>query len=311
MKAFGIYIRGLVIFLLGATLINITYNYFIDPYGIFQNRKSFIGLEPNQHSLKINHLKKREEPVKLIFSNSRGGVLNFTKKDSSWYNMSYSLGTPEEFLKDLKILTKDIAIDEIVVFLDASTLFEDASTHNRQLLRKFKDLENDHKFEFLFAPISTEILFNYVKYNSFLFNQNNTKYLEFDVSNTGSYIEHNFEYCTQELELREVALEDPKEYMELFHQKLKVFSEIKAICEKNNIALKLMAHPISSKMYELDRSRISASFNFIEFLKENNFTVKTILDKKIIEFSDCQWRDVSHYNRVIADIVEEHFLQTP
>jgi len=98
--------------------------------------------------------------------------------------MTYSLGTPEEFLADiLMFLENNIKIKNIVVGLDESTIYERASTHENQASRKFISIKDGEiNWEYLFLPISI---------NKNLNKDLNKKYIAYDFFNDGNYYEKN------------------------------------------------------------------------------------------------------------------------
>lgn len=136
------------------------FNYNYDPYGILGNRREFIGIRPNEHSLKVQHVLDNANTYNsFLFSNSKGGALHFNQLNTTnekWYNMTYSLGTPEEFYEDIKLfLEHNIEIKNLVVALDDGAIYERTSAHENQASRKFISLEDKKmNWEYLFLPIS-------------------------------------------------------------------------------------------------------------------------------------------------------------
>ena len=121
MNSFKKHIINMLITVSSIVLIVSAFNYTLDFYGVFSVRKVFKDFTPNEHSLKLNFILSEENRSNLIFGNSRSGVVNSFDKYRSWYNMSYSMGVPEEFLMDLKkIFNERSDINEVLIFLTKS-----------------------------------------------------------------------------------------------------------------------------------------------------------------------------------------------
>jgi hypothetical protein len=304
MKKFLKHIGVIVIAILLMVTIVALYNYEKDVYGVFDKKKEFIGFEPNQRVLKINHATKKNKREKIIFSDSRGGVLNNTNAYSDWYNMSYSMGVAEEFLADLKaIFSTRHNLNEIIIFIDENTLFEQYQLHEKQLLRKIVSLNGIEKYQYLFFIPD----FNMLK---FIWQNKKQKHnLKFDIYDTGAYIELGYEYSNQKVTCSEQNNSPRKNNIQLFKNKLQVLKDIKKICKENEIKVRFVSHPISTKSYSIDPEKVNVYKQFIEFLNKNNIQVILPLDCLVIEYNQMQWRDPWHYNNVIARKIESKILQ--
>ena len=277
-------------------------NYTIDLYGVFGRKVVFEHLEPNQHSLKLNFiLNGKHNNSGLIFSNSRGGILNYSNQKNDWYNMSYSMGTPEEFLIDIEnILKFKKKIKKIVVFIDETTLFEDYKRHKNQLIRKRINLNSKlETIPYLFSPFNFSIL------RRMILPSNRT--IVFDIYNTGSYIEKNFKYENKRPNCYNVILK--KDSSKVFREKLSVLKKIQELCLKNDVELKFFNHPISSRNYESSKKKIELFLNFLDYININGIHSISVFDCSIVEFNDNQWRDISHYNNSIGEIVESRVFK--
>lgn len=276
-------------------------NYTIDFYGVFGRKKVFEHIEPNQRSLKLDFiLNGKHNNIGLIFSNSKGGILNYSNQKNDWYNMSYSMGTPEEFLMDIENILKFKKIKKIAVFIDETTLYEDYKLHKNQLLRKRINLNNKlEKIPYLFSPFNFSIL------TRLIFQSNRT--ILFDVYNSGSYLERNFKYENKKPICHNVLLK--KRTSKVFREKLSVLEKIKEICLKNDVELKFFNHPISSKYYENKKESIELFLNFLEYLNLNGINSISVFECNIVEFNDNQWRDISHYNNSIGEMVERRVFK--
>ena len=297
MKKFKRLIIKILIQLFLVTTVISFYNYLFDFYGVFNRRKYFKQLEPNQRSLKLDFILNGNHSKKgLIFSDSRGGILNQTNNNSDWYNMGYSLGTSEEFQEDIfEILKNRNTIKNIIIFLDELTLFEDYNKHNNQLARKKVKLNSSEVIQFLFVFPNFSVL------KSFLFPRFQT--VVFDLFNSGSTIEKNFNYDYSKINCYNIKKEK-KISEELFKEKIEVLKKIKNECSKNNVRVKFFIHPISSKNYEFQKSKFDMFFSFLDYLILNGIFPNQTTECKVIKFNDKQWRDISHYNRSIGEKIE-------
>ena len=133
------------------------YNTYEDPYGVIRGDMATQILEPNQHYLKMKHC--IEHPKKynaFLFGSSRVGKINVeTIPDTNnWYNMSYSMATPYETLKDLEILLKNkIEIKQILIGLDNITYQEFPELHLSSYMKKpYRNKFNPYWEYFFITP---------------------------------------------------------------------------------------------------------------------------------------------------------------
>lgn len=284
-------------------IVTASYNYTLDPYGILGTRKVFNGVRPNSHSLKVDHVLKSDKKFNsFLFSNSKGGVLHFNQLDNeenTWYNMTYSLGTPEEFLTDILLfLKKGIKIKNVVVGLDESTIYERASNHKNQASRKFVSLEEEKiNWEYLFLPISL---------NKNLNKDLSKKYIAYDFFNDGNYYEKNA--YQEDCDLKEDPIISPypsptaKTKLN-FSSKIKTLQNIKDLCAEKNVNLIFLVHPCSSDNYH-ESSQKRTQLNFlINEMEGMGFDVFQPFDKNLIENNSCFWRDNHHYTQKIGDSI--------
>lgn len=280
-----------------------TYNYTLDPYGILGNRKEFNGIRPNSHSLKVNHVLNSEIKFNsFLFSNSKGGVLHFNQlnnKKDTWYNMTYSLGTPEEFYKDIVLfLEKGIPINKIVVGLDESTIYERAISHKNQASRKFVTLEKDQiNWEYLFLPISLK-----KKLNTDL----KKKHIVYDFFNDGNYYEKNAYdlKCdvVENLELQDYPPVELKGKLDFTAKKTSI-QNIKDICKTNGIELTFIVHPCSYDNYLASAEKRNQLNVLIKELEYSGIEILQPFGNHLMKKNSCSWRDNHHYTKKIGDSI--------
>ena len=281
-------------------------NYYFDMYGVFLKKRNFIDFTPNERSLKNYHFINSNR-TKLIFSDSRGGILNTKDNFNKWYNMSYSMGVPEEFLEDLhEFLKKGKKIEEVIVFIDEVSIFEIYQNHENHLIRKKMDLNGIDKFQYLFVLPSIDVFNEIIK--SFRKKEIIDKSIIYDIYNTGSIIEKNFIYNFEPVECFEInETENYSEMEQFFNRKFLVLKKIQELCMQYEIKINFISHPFSNKNY-LKNSRIKKYLGFLSYLTKKNFKVIKPFDCNVIKFNKGQWRNEGHYNYVIGKWIEQKYL---
>jgi len=279
------------------------YNYSYDPYGILGNRKEFIGVRPNEHSLKVQHvLQNPNKYNSLLFSNSKGGTLHFSKLNNTqdeWYNMTYSLGTPEEFYDDIqRFINNKMTIKNIVVALDDGAIFERTSSHENQASRKFVALDTKTiHWDYLFLPIS----FKKIKGVNL-----EKKHIQHDIFLDGNYYEKNAYdlQCklNEKIKLIPLPKDQPRGGAD-FNAKLKELLEIQKLCVERNINLVFLIHPTSYDNYMRSKERLIHFYKLISALEKENVTILRPFEKNIIENNPCFWLDRHHYSSVVGDSI--------
>jgi hypothetical protein len=136
-----IFLKLTVLFLISITPVAL-FNYYIDPYGIFNNLSVDLwyeaGFEPNQHYAKMRHLiNDKHSWDSFLFGHSRVGKINPDLiPGGNYYNMNYSEGIPGEHLADIIILLKKgIPIKNVMIGLDSFSYKIRQEDHENQLMR--------------------------------------------------------------------------------------------------------------------------------------------------------------------------------
>ncbi|MDA7566111.1 hypothetical protein N8730_00255 [Flavobacteriaceae bacterium] len=309
MEEFKLYILKKIITIGGIVVLLFFFNYTTDFYGVLSVRKTFVDFTPNERSLKLDHIINSSSKSKLLFADSRGGIINNDNEFADWYNMSYSMGVPEEFFDDLVlILNKGRDIKEVVILLDEVSLFEFYKAHEKQVLRKVVNLNSLERFQYLFLLPNFEVLKELFRVLSKdLTIEKNIKY---DIYDSGSLIESNFLYDFSEIKCVNRFPEKTNfttGLTELFDKKLSVLEQIKDFCEKNSIKITFASQPFSSK-YILDGFRVSSYFKFLDYAALKEFEIVKPAKCLIFEHNEGQWRDLHHYNSVIGGLVGKALL---
>jgi hypothetical protein len=149
-----VYIKLTVLFLISIIPVA-SFNYFIDPYGIFNNLCMNLwyelGYEPNQHYAKMRHLiNDKHSWDSYLFGASRAGKINPDLiPDGNYYNMNYSEGLPGEHLVDIKVLLeKGVPLKNVIIGLDNFSYTMRPEDHYDQMMRHPYDASDFKRYIF-------------------------------------------------------------------------------------------------------------------------------------------------------------------
>lgn len=285
------------------------YNYTLDPYGILETRTEFIGIRPNEHSLKVHYLLQNKHKFNsFLFSNSKGGALHFNQlntKSNTWYNMTYSLGTPEEFYDDMILFLKNnVQLKNIVVGLDEGAIYERASSHKNQASRKFVPMEEQSmNWEYLFLPISLKKILRI---------DIDKKHVVHDIYENGNYIEKNAyaNDCDLLEELIVLPFPDDEAIPLLdFSSQIETLKSIEDLCLERNINLTFLVHPTS---YDNHLNSVEKRFQFNQFLsqmKKEELALFQPFENSLLQNNSCYWLDNHHYTKKVGDSILEMYTE--
>ena len=285
------------------------YNYTLDPYGILETRKEFVGIRPNEHSLKVHHvLQNSKEFNSFLFSNSKGGALHFNQlndQTNNWYNMTYSLGTPEEFHHDMVLfVNNNVAIKNIVIGLDEGVIYERASSHKNQASRKFVPIVNQSiNWEYLFLPISLK---------KFLRIDLDKKHIIHDVYKSGNYLEQNAYPDNCDLTEELVIVPQPNEISQPlldFSSQINTLKSIQDFCKKKNINLSFLVHPTSLENHKKSEAKRFQFNQLLGVMENEQFVLFRPFEKNLIQNSSCYWLDRHHYTKKVGDSILQMYTQ--
>lgn len=274
-------------------------NYIIDPYGLIGEFSDNYKAEPNMRSLKNWFvLENKSEYNNLFFSNSRGGTFVF--KDSSYYNMSYSMGVPKEFYNDIEtLIANNVDIKSVIIMIDDYSIFNNSPNHiNNPLTRKYN--RNDF-ISFLNIPLSWAKISSVLSFNKY------DKHVKFNVKKNGSFKYNNFNIDSQVDTLKTNILNKAPTL-----KTQNVFYELKEIItslRSKKIDVYIGVHPISKKNYEGNVDNIRQLKSLINLLNKNNinlFNKFIIIDDKN---SSSIFYDRSHYSPILAQKVIGEFYK--
>jgi hypothetical protein len=114
------------------------FNVIIDPYSVFLNKVPNTFVEPNKRFLKVNHIVNNPDKFNsFIFGSSRVNSVNPQNiPGETYYNMTYSMGYPEQHLKDIRTFhSNGVVIKNLLVGLDYKSLMNETLYLKGDLLR--------------------------------------------------------------------------------------------------------------------------------------------------------------------------------
>jgi hypothetical protein len=265
-------------------------NYFINPYGLFRGFSDNYKTEPNLRSLKNWYiLENNDKYQNLFFSDSRGGTYVFS--DSTYYNMSYSMGVPFQFHQDIKdILNNGIKIKSVIIMIDEFSIYEEAEKHiNQPLRRKFN--RNDFT-SFFSIPLSWTKIYSILSFNKY------DKHITFNVSSDGSYEYNNFTInnLVDTLKTKISVLPPTNKTQQVFYD----IEECVTFLRSKKIGVQIGVHPISKKNYINNINKFEQLKSLINLLCKNDidlFNELVVIDDKNL---NSIFYDLSHYSSALA-----------
>ncbi len=293
--------KNLFYFILIAIIVilstQISINYFLDPYGIFNKKYINYKYHPNLNYVKTSYiLNNKNKYDSFLLGSSRVGTISAEKiKNGKYYNMSISSALLAEELDILKILLKNkIEIKNVLLGLDELSFSHFPESHYYDYLRMpYTKLRNKKELikTYLFIPL--------YEYRKLIPNSE----VKFDINNTGKFLWGNKNLKNNKEEIpkieyvrQEKTLEEIKEFIEL--------------CEKNKINLIIFFTPQfrieNSKYKDLDRK--------FEKIKRE---VKNICKYPVYDFTDLRnisrkkeyWHDISHTKPIVGEMILKKIYQ--
>jgi len=308
----------LIVLLLIAVAPVALFNYYIDPYGIFNNLSIDLwyeaGFEPNQHYSKIRHLiNDKHSKDSFLFGHSRVGKINpDVIPGGSYYNMNYSEGIPGEHLADIRILLeKGVPVKNVMIGVDSYSYKIRPEEHEGQLMRHPYELAFFDKIffqlKYLFSPPRIATLNN-------IRNKDNENYvINFNILSNGvqdlsrfdKKIEMDIEAHLKSERFANVNF-DPfdkaseQKYIDLMDEMVRDIKEIIELSEKHRFNVYFFINPTYHKYYLKDNP-----YHFLIF-KEKLAQVTDYWDfsgLNTITTNNYYFYETSHYRNMVGDII--------
>ena len=138
--------------------------YHYDTFNVFHWKNiRFTSAEPNKNFVKTQYIIHNPKKFNaFIFGSSRVGNLPMDAlpeaadgKPLRWYNMTYSVGTPNDHFMTISTFLKNgVSVDMVIVGFDEIAMYRDAETQRKDLLRMPYQVYEENLSEFLRAYLS-------------------------------------------------------------------------------------------------------------------------------------------------------------
>jgi hypothetical protein len=312
------FIKKIIVFTLPILLlllpILISYNVWLDPFGVIRSNMENQLTEPNQNYLKTTYI--LNNPTKynaFLFGSSRIGKINVGKviDDNNWYNMTYSQGVPHEHLNNIELFLKsDVTINKIIIGIDEISCFISPEIHMNQSLRKPYKTALNPLIDYLLLKPSYSMYRSIRKAphkNFFSFGAYKTIYKNgsFLPNLKDVYIEKNII-----LHSKDPIFNKPYWPLENSNNIRSTINSIKKIIDisrKNNIELVIFVNPIYAKTYKK-----AVSEGFLTFLNQCSMITDLYDFSGInaITTNKANYYENSHYRPIIGNLILEEINST-
>lgn len=284
-------------FLVFCVLITIMIPVSIDPYNVFHvNHVRDNGIEPNKNYIKMSYV--LENPDKFdgfLFGSSRVGAIHVDKiKDINCYNMTYSMGMPEEHLENIKTLLKNgIVPKKIYMGVDSLSYTSDVESHKSEPIRASYEYLTTDRLAFAELYLNVRMVIDSMQVSAAYQGNNNAMDAFYESGWT-------FDYGT-ESKAEYLDSPEPSIGTEMnLDETLKDIAAIRDICKENDIELIIFTNP----MYEVTY-KASVENDYKLFLQKlaqisdyYNFSgINTISVNK------DNYIDTSHFKPEVGDIM--------
>jgi len=294
-----------------------SYNYIIDPYGIFHNSRLNLwyepGFEPNQHYAKMRHiLNDKHLWDSYLFGSSRAGKINLgVIPGGNYYNMNYSEGILAEHLEDIKLLLKKgITIKNVMIGLDNVSYTIGPEEHRGQIMRHPYDASAFKRFLFKVKYLCSAPRIDFIKHArttrtdlSINFNilGNGLQNLEVIDGNIERDPGHHIK-SVRFIEANNTAFNKASEarYMNLMEDTIKDIAEIVKLSEQNHFNLSFFLNPTHKLFYLrgnpyhylLFKKKLAQVTGYWDFSGLNTITTNNYF-----------YYETSHYRTMVGDLI--------
>lgn len=309
--------RKLIILFLIAIIPVASFNYFIDPYGIFNNLCLNLwyepGYEPNQHYAKMRLLiNSKHSWNSYLFGSSRVGKINPSLiLDGNYYNMNYSEGLPGEHLADINLLLeKEIPVKNVMIGLDNFSYTMRPESHMGQIMRHPYDASDLKRmlFQIKYLWSAPRIgIINNIRYkkSEFLINFNIMNNGMHDLEEVDNKIERNIgQHLKSErfLKANNVQFSEatrPK-YLSIMEDTIEDIAEIIRLSKTYHFNVFFFMNPTHIKYYLqgnpyhylLFKEKLAQVTDYWDFTGFNTITT-----------NNYYWYETSHYRTIVGDLM--------
>lgn len=278
------------------------FNYHVDIARVFSKSydKHYKGQLPNELFLQSQFLMEHPEYTKILFGSSRiGNGIDLTQYDG-WYKAWHQGANFEEHLNTLKYILKEgKKVDEIVVAVDYLSFFSKASRSD--YFRQNPPMSLEESLEF---------------YNFYLFRKPTKKdfkhFIQKDLIPKRKHIFSNEAQShsrDNNYFINQAMFMDSRQVSHnIFYANIQALEKIKQLCESNGIKFSFFINPFHYKNYY--GQDIDFVLKYKQELAKIDYYYDCSLDINKYTTDSKYWVDVSHYNKVLGDLIlDDVFLE--
>lgn len=280
--------------------------YTVDPFGIFREDFSQQVVEPNQRYAKMKWLSEEKRDFNsFIFGSSKVGNIDSRKlQGGNYYNMTYSMGLPYEWMQDAKQLYETgYNIENIVICLDE---FSYTRTHdqNSSFLRKPYTQDWNKRLEFQSKYLLRMPNFSVLHKAYYPLNKDKPFLVQYDIKGTGipfktareKYVDENLDIHVEDWKF---GINWPLKLPRM-DESLLAIKELKAFCEEKNINFRVVYLPVYHKKladvkqnkFDEYKEKIAGISEYWDFSEERPL----IEDRKL-------WFEQVHFRAKVGDMI--------
>ena len=289
-----LFLKKVCVFALIFALAAFAVCYAIDPYNVYHPlhyREN--GVEPNKNYIKMKYILSRPDRFDtFIFGSSRAGYLNPQKLDGvKAYNMTYSMGTPQEHRDNLKTFLKNgIVPKNIILEVDDISYRMDPVPHREETIRCPYEYLTTHPLTFLKLYMCPVVALESLKISQY--------------SDRNRTMEENFYACGTTIEYGQSREFAPGEQVDMsgpeyIDAAIEAVGEIAALCADNGIKLYVFVSPLHHATYTGALKR-GDYYRFLRSLAEVTPFYNFSGYNDITRNDDC-YLDYSHFRPEIGD----------
>lgn len=290
------FIKKIIIYALFCLMVMVVPSRIIDPYNVFhwdQIRNN--GVIPNNNYIKTKYI--IHNPAKFdgfLFGSSRVGAIHVEKINSgSFYNMTYSSGTPGEHLETLKtFLNEGVNVRTVVMGIDSMSYTEDPETHYTQGYRApYQYLTND-RTNFVRLYYDPAIVLQSVS----------TIMSDSEIEGFSSFYDYGW-WCEYDKDSY-MDWDDAQPSIgnaDFMDETLEDIREMRDVCSANGIDFILFINP----MHEVTYKASVEEHNFLLFLNKlaKITPYYNFCGENSITTDNSRYLDTSHYNAYVGDMI--------
>lgn len=297
------YVYRLITIVLIGLLFPMVWNYTFDTSGLFDRDFSKKRVEPNQHFVKMRYI--LSEPHKynaFCFGSSRVDSIDLEKINNGlrYYNMTYSVGLPAEWLEDLRLFIEhNVEVRQVIIGLDEFSFRSDPESHKTDWLRlPYKEhglLETYLSYLMRSPKFSADVPEDKLCY--------------FDIYNTGRaihpWVDEAIEANPEKhLEKMSKLKQDPVSG-DRIHKTIAELKELKNLCDENGIELIVLINPINAIRYRANNINELNEFKYLLVQITDYYDFSGINE---VTSDNFNYYELSHYRPIVGDKIVDRIF---